>query len=77
MLPPAGIRALDFSALLLGPMASLFLVDDGAKVIKIELRDMGNERRTCSPRLGDVNANLALSIADADRLLLSPDCVRN
>ena len=43
MLPLAGIRVLDFSTLLPGPMAGLFLVEAGAEVIKIERPGTGDE----------------------------------
>lgn len=60
MLPLAGIRVLDFSTLLPGPMAGLFLVEAGAEVIKIERPGTGDEMRTYSPRLGEDSANFAL-----------------
>jgi alpha-methylacyl-CoA racemase len=60
MLPLAGIRVLDFSTLLPGPMAGLFLVEAGAEVIKIERPETGDEMRTYSPRLGEDSANFAL-----------------
>jgi crotonobetainyl-CoA:carnitine CoA-transferase CaiB-like acyl-CoA transferase len=60
MLPLSGIRVLDFSTLLPGPMAGLFLVEAGAEVIKIERPGMGDEMRTYMPRLGEDSANFVL-----------------
>ena len=60
MQPLAGIHILDFSTLLPGPLASLFLAEAGAKVIKIERPDMGDEMRTYEPRLGADSAIFAL-----------------
>lgn len=60
MLPLAGIRVLDFSTLLPGPMAGLFLAEAGAEVIKIERLEVGDEMRTYSPRFGEDSANFAL-----------------
>ena len=40
-----GIKVIDFSTLLPGPLASLFLVETGAEVIKIEKPDVGDEIR--------------------------------
>ena len=60
MLPLAGINVLDFSTLLPGPMAGLFLVEAGAEVIKIERPGTGDEMRTYSPRLGEDSANFLL-----------------
>jgi hypothetical protein len=60
MLPLAGIRVLDFSTLLPGPMAGLFLVEAGAEVIKIERPGTGDEMRSYSPRFGEDSANFAL-----------------
>ena len=60
MLPLAGIRVLDFSTLLPGPLAGLFLAEAGAEVIKIERPGTGDEMRGYAPALGDVSANFVL-----------------
>jgi len=60
MQPLAGIRVLDFSTLLPGPLASLFLAEAGAEVIKIERPGAGDEMRGYEPRFGDDSANFAL-----------------
>jgi alpha-methylacyl-CoA racemase len=60
MPPLAGIRVLDFSTLLPGPMAGLFLVEAGAEVIKIERPGIGDEMRIYTPRFGEDSANFAL-----------------
>jgi alpha-methylacyl-CoA racemase len=56
----AGIRVLDFSTLLPGPMATLFLAAAGAEVIKIERPERGDEMRSYVPRWGDDSANFHL-----------------
>jgi crotonobetainyl-CoA:carnitine CoA-transferase CaiB-like acyl-CoA transferase len=60
MQPLASIRVLDFSTLLPGPLASLFLAEAGAEVIKIERPGVGDEMRGYEPRFGDDSANFAL-----------------
>ena len=45
----SGIKVLDFSTLLPGPLASLFLAETGAEVIKIERPEVGDEIRTSYP----------------------------
>lgn len=60
MLPLAGIRVLDFSTLLPGPLTGLLLAEAGADVIKIERPGVGDEMRTYVPRLGDDSANFAV-----------------
>ena len=55
-----GIRVLDFSSLLPGPMATLFLVDAGAEVIKIENPRGGDDMRHYTPMWGDTGANFHL-----------------
>lgn len=59
-LPLAGMRVLDFSNLLPGPLASLLLAEAGAEVIKIERPDGGDEMRAYAPAFGAVSGNFAL-----------------
>lgn len=59
MLPLTGVRVLDFSTLLPGPMATLMLAEAGAEVIKIE-RPNGEELRTYQPRFGDASVAFAM-----------------
>ncbi|CUH81303.1 CoA-transferase family III [Tropicibacter naphthalenivorans] len=77
-----GLKVRDFSTLLPGPMAGLFLADAGAEVIKIE-RPQGEEMRHYLPRWGADAVNfamlnrgkksLALDLKDpAARALLDP-----
>lgn len=58
--PLTGVRVLDFSTLLPGPLASLMLADAGADVIKIERPVDGDEVRSYSPRIGGTSAIYAL-----------------
>jgi len=60
MAPLHGIRVLDFSTLLPGPMASLFLAEAGAEVIKIERPEHGDEMRAYQPQVGPDSVNFAL-----------------
>ena len=53
----SGLRILDFSSLLPGPMATLFLAEAGAEVIKIEKPGSGDEMRSYQPRWGEDSAN--------------------
>ena len=57
--PLAGIRVLDFTTLLPGPMATLFLAEAGAEVTKLE-RPGGEDLRLFEPRFGKVAAAFAL-----------------
>lgn len=57
MSPLAGIRVLDFSTLLPGPMASLMLAEAGAQVIKIERPHGGDEMRSYVPKVDDDSVN--------------------
>ena len=54
--PLAGLRVLDFSTLLPGPLATLMLADAGADVVKIERPGSGDEVRSYVPKLGDTSA---------------------
>jgi crotonobetainyl-CoA:carnitine CoA-transferase CaiB-like acyl-CoA transferase len=58
--PLQGLKVVDFSTLLPGPMASLLLVEAGADVIKIERPGAGDEMRGYEPRFGQTSANFAL-----------------
>ena len=60
MQPLSGIRVLDFTTLLPGPLATLLLAEAGAEVIKIERPGSGDEMRLYQPRLGDDSVNFAL-----------------
>jgi crotonobetainyl-CoA:carnitine CoA-transferase CaiB-like acyl-CoA transferase len=58
--PLHGLRVLDFSTLLPGPMCSLLLADAGAEVVKIERPGSGDEMRSYVPKLGTDSVNFAL-----------------
>lgn len=60
MRPLEGIRVLDFSTLLPGPLATLLLAEAGAEVIKIERPERGDEMRSYAPRFGADSVNFAL-----------------
>ena len=49
MQPLDGIRVLDFSTLLPGPLATLLLAEAGAEVIKIERPKKGDDSRAFGP----------------------------
>ena len=48
-LPLAGVRVLDFSTLVPGPLASLMLADAGADVVKVERQGVGDDMRILEP----------------------------
>jgi alpha-methylacyl-CoA racemase len=58
--PLDGIRVLDFSTLLPGPMATLILAEAGAEVIKIERPARGDDMRHYAPKFGADSVNFAL-----------------
>ena len=60
MQPLAGIKVLDFSTLLPGPLATLILAEAGADVIKIERPGRGDEMRSYVPKFGSDSVNFAL-----------------
>lgn len=60
MQPLEGIRVLDFSTLLPGPLATLVLAEAGAEVIKIERPGRGDEMRSYEPKFGADSVNFAL-----------------
>ena len=58
--PLAGVKVLDFSTLLPGPLATLILAEAGAEVIKIERPGHGDEMRSYVPKFGAYSVNFAL-----------------
>lgn len=58
MLPLDDLLVLDFSTLLPGPLASLFLAEAGARIVKIE-RPGGEDMRGFPPRFGATSAPFA------------------
>lgn len=55
-----GVTVLDFSTLLPGPMATLFLAEAGAEIIKVERPGRGEEMRSYTPKWGEDSANFAM-----------------
>lgn len=60
MRPLEGVRVLDFSTLLPGPLATLLLAEAGAEVVKIERPGRGDDMRGYEPRLGADSVNFTL-----------------
>lgn len=54
------LRVLDFSTLLPGPMATLFLAEAGAQVIKVERPETGEDMRCYVPRWGRDSVNFGV-----------------
>ena len=54
------IKVLDFSTLLPGPLASLFLSEMGAEVIKVERLKLGDEMRRKTPEIDGINVSFAI-----------------
>lgn len=65
-----GLKVLDFSTLLPGPMASLFLADAGAEVIKVERPGSGEEMRSYVPKWGADSINFSMLNRDKKSLAL-------
>jgi len=59
-LPLSGVKVLDLSTLLPGPLATLLLADAGAEVIKLERPGRGDEMRSYEPKFGQASANYAV-----------------
>ena len=54
--PLEGVRVLDLSQVISGPMAATWLADQGADVIKVEDAGMGDFARYLGPRKADISA---------------------
>ena len=60
MQPLNGVRVIDFSTLLPGPLATLILAEAGAEVIKVERLNGGDDMRRYAPAFGTDSAGFAL-----------------
>ena len=60
MPPLSGLKVLDFSTLLPGPLASLLLAEAGAEVVKVERPGGGDEMRSYAVPFGQASANFAM-----------------
>lgn len=58
--PLAGVKVLDLSTLLPGPLATLMLAEAGADVVKLERPVRGDEMRSYEPKFGEASANYAV-----------------
>lgn len=58
--PLEGIKVVDFSTLLPGPLATLLMAEAGAEVIKVEKPAGGDEMRSYVPRSGPDSVNFGL-----------------
>lgn len=84
--PLSGIKVLDFSTLLPGPLAGLMLAEAGAEVVKIERPGIGEELRHQEPRWGRSSAavaflnrgkkSLAIDLKDARQVALLEPLLR-
>ena len=52
-LPLSGVRVLDLSRVLAGPMCAMALADLGADVVKVEHPERGDDTRDWGLRIGD------------------------
>ncbi|MBZ0216350.1 MAG: CoA transferase [Fimbriimonadaceae bacterium] len=64
------LLVVDFSTLLPGPLATLILAEAGARVIKVERTETGDEMRSYEPKFGPDSANFALLNRRKDSLVL-------
>ncbi|CAL8479331.1 alpha-methylacyl-CoA racemase (plasmid) [Caballeronia sp. S22] len=58
--PLSGLKVLDFSTLLPGPLCTLLLAEAGADVLKVEKLEGGDDMRSYTPRCGDDSVNFGL-----------------
>jgi crotonobetainyl-CoA:carnitine CoA-transferase CaiB-like acyl-CoA transferase len=66
-LPLAGVRVLDFSKVLAGPMCAQYLGDMGAGVVKIESTGLGDDTRYMPPFRGEADARVGAIFLSANR----------
>lgn len=71
--PLSGIRILDFSNLLPGPMATLMLQEAGAEVVKIERPQGGDELRAGTPKWGEPRTSLGFALLNSGKRSVAID----
>ena len=75
--PLEGVKVLDLSQVVSGPLAAAWLADQGAEVVKVETKGLGDIGRWVGPRKEDVSAlfltvnrgkkSVALDLKNSDR----------
>jgi crotonobetainyl-CoA:carnitine CoA-transferase CaiB-like acyl-CoA transferase len=65
--PLAGVLVADFSRVLAGPLASMFLADLGATVIKVERPGVGDDTRHWGPPYVDESEDMSTYFASVNR----------
>ena len=68
--PLSGIRILDFSRVLAGPYATMYLADLGADVVKVERPESGDDTRSFGPPFSQGISTYFLSINRGKRSLV-------
>jgi alpha-methylacyl-CoA racemase len=58
--PLQGVKVLDFSTLLPGPLCTLLMAEAGAEVVKVEKPEVGDEMRSYKPRSGPDSVNFGM-----------------
>ena len=84
--PLDGIKVIDMSAVISGPMACQVLCDQGAEVIKVEPLGMGDITRIGGFRVGDISAmyasanrgkrSIALDLSQEDGIAVLKEMVK-
>ena len=58
--PLQGVKILDLTSMVSGPMGAMILADQGAEVIKVERLKLGDEMRRKTPEIDGTNVSFAI-----------------